>query len=155
MMDTKLKELLREVAFKCGISEGALIAGELAYLHKHRKAHPDGTFDRAGRFTLSERFTCCTQIRSPSIAFPHTELTHGRTDKPLATRFGVPQKMAQKIRETFEIVEAVSVSQLSRHLLTALAGEMRKKLAPFVPAKGAKNTIRLWLDVRLRRASNL
>lgn len=138
-MDTKLKELLREVALKCGISKDALIAGELAYLRKQRKAHPNGTFDRAARFTLSERYECCAQIRTPSRAFPHTELDHGRTDKHIGTRFGVPPKMVRKIREIFEAADLVSGTQLSENELLALAETISEKLAPAGGAKVAKS----------------
>lgn len=55
----------------------------------NRLAHPAGSFDSAGRFTLSKRYDCCTGIRSPSRAFPYSENKHGRSLCHVAHEFGL------------------------------------------------------------------
>ncbi len=42
-----------------------------------RRIHPQGEFDKAGRFYLDIRPNC--DIRSPSRGYPYPEMTHGRT----------------------------------------------------------------------------
>ena len=56
-----------------------------------RAEHPEGTFDKAGRFWLSEAelTDCCRAIRSPSRAHPWSQMVHGRTLKHLANLRGV------------------------------------------------------------------
>lgn len=50
---------------------------------KARTEHPDGTFDKAGRWYPSEeeRCECCASVRSPSRRFPYSYMTHCRTKK--------------------------------------------------------------------------
>lgn len=55
---------------------------------RERRRHPAGTFDKAGRFTLSERCECCT-VRRPSRRFPWSEMAHGRTATHVAHLYGV------------------------------------------------------------------
>lgn len=54
-----------------------------------RAINPPGTFDNAGRFYLSERGACCAGLRSPSRAYPYSQMVHGRTLKHIATMRGV------------------------------------------------------------------
>ena len=48
---------------------------------KCRSSHPDGEFDKAGRFYPSEQETCdcCAGIRSPSRAYPYSYMVHCRS----------------------------------------------------------------------------
>ncbi len=50
---------------------------------KNRNSDPVGSFDRQGRFYLGEEevCSCCSAIRTPSKAYPYSELTHARTKK--------------------------------------------------------------------------
>lgn len=58
----------------------ALLIASIAYQKlKARVTHPGGSFDTAGRFTLSRRLACCGGIRTPSRAFPYSEMNHARS----------------------------------------------------------------------------
>lgn len=58
---------------------------------RDRTAHPDGNFDKAGRWYPSEAETCdcCSTVRSPSRAHPFSYMVHCRTMKHVANLFGV------------------------------------------------------------------
>ena len=65
---------------------------------KNREIHPEGTFDKGGRFYLaeSEKHDCCRGIRSPSRAYPYSEMKHARTLKHVAQKFGVDEFECRK-----------------------------------------------------------
>ena len=48
---------------------------------KHRLEHPDGSFDRGGRWypSESEEQPCCAFIRAPTRGYPYSYLLHCRT----------------------------------------------------------------------------
>jgi len=46
---------------------------------KEREENPEGSFDKAGRFYLENKFDCCDYIRTPSRRWPYSEMIHGRT----------------------------------------------------------------------------
>jgi len=51
------------------------------YLRKNRILHPNGRFDRGGRWYPKdeEDQECCSHIRSPSRDFPYSLMTHCRS----------------------------------------------------------------------------
>lgn len=53
---------------------------------QERQEHPRGSFDRAGRFWLDddERQACCGRIRTPSRAWPYSEIKHARSAEHVA-----------------------------------------------------------------------
>lgn len=57
---------------------------------RDRASNPAGTFDRQGRFYLTQRYACCAGIRRPSAAYPYSEMTHGRTAEHVAHAHNVP-----------------------------------------------------------------
>ena len=65
---------------------------------KNREIHPEGTFDSGGRFYLaeSEKHDCYRGIRSPSRAYPYSEMKHARTLKHVAQKFGVDEFECRK-----------------------------------------------------------
>jgi hypothetical protein len=65
---------------------------------KNRKTHPEGTFDKGGRFYLaeSEKHDCCRGIRSPSRAYPYSEMKHARTLKHVAHKYNVLESECRK-----------------------------------------------------------
>ena len=60
-------------------------AQQLFQARQDRTAHPAGTFDKKGRFYLSERASCCNAIRTPSARWPYSEMLHGRTLRHIKT----------------------------------------------------------------------
>jgi hypothetical protein len=73
----------------CDPTLNAAVAEYLS--RKDRTAHPDGTFDRQGRWYPddSERCACCAGIRSPSAAYPFSLLLHCRSAEHIAKKYGV------------------------------------------------------------------
>lgn len=68
---------------------------------QNRNSHPDGTFDRAGRFYPAddERRPCCAGIRPPSRAYPYSEMTHCRSALHVARLFAVDRtEMMRAVR---------------------------------------------------------
>jgi len=61
---------------------------------KSRASHPEGTFDRHGRWypSESEECSCCRKIRVPSRRWPYSLLHHCRTRKHV-------EKVVQKLGE--------------------------------------------------------
>ena len=64
---------------------------------QNRTRHPDGSFDRAGRFYSSEKEGCCNSIRTPSRAYPLSEMRHCRSMKHVANLFDVDVADLRKI----------------------------------------------------------
>jgi hypothetical protein len=58
---------------------------------KNREAHPDGSFDKQGRWypSDSEKQACCSSIRTPSRSFPYSYMVHCRTTQHVAALHGV------------------------------------------------------------------
>lgn len=69
----------------------ALQAAELWRRRKSRAEHPDGSFDKAGRWYPShtESQDCCRYIRRPSRIFPYSFITHCRSKEHIANLLGV------------------------------------------------------------------
>ena len=59
-----------------------------------RASHPDGTFDKSGRWYPSDAETCpcCSDICSPSLSYPYSFMVHCRTIKHVAMLFDAPLK---------------------------------------------------------------
>ena len=59
----------------------ALHGAEIYIARRERKAHPEGTFDKAGRWypSTSEKCVCCFGLRQPSRRWPYSQMTHCRT----------------------------------------------------------------------------
>lgn len=74
------------------VAAAAVQIAAAAYLaRRDRQAHPQGRFDRRGRWFASaaERQSCCGAIRTPSAAYPYSEMTHCRTAEHVARLHGV------------------------------------------------------------------
>ena len=54
-----------------------------------RRAHPNGSFDRQGRWWPEEYHACCMDIRTPSKAWPYSAMLHCRTLVHVAEMRGV------------------------------------------------------------------
>ena len=74
-----------------------LIAKDEYLKRKRREAHPEGHFDKGGRFYSEEKCICCEGIRRPSRSFPYSEMTHCRTIKHVAYLFNVLPRDLKKI----------------------------------------------------------
>ena len=73
---------------------------------KNRVKHPEGTFDKAGRFYLEETYPCCF-VRSPSRAYPYSQMVHGRTAEHVAHVYGIsPEDVRRAARQLSKQVAA-------------------------------------------------
>jgi hypothetical protein len=81
---------------------------------QHRKTHPIGRFDNAGRFYLDPIFPCCAGLRTPSRAFPYPQMSHGRTIIHVATEFGYTPAVLRAART--RIVTERSALQLQAEM---------------------------------------
>lgn len=73
-------------------------AAEEYIRRRDRLTNPSGSFDRGGRFYLAddERCECCIGIRTPSRAYPYSEMVHARTAVHVASLFGVEPKAVRR-----------------------------------------------------------
>ena len=85
-----------------GYTDREIEAGTEAWQRRMRHSHPDGAFDTAGRFTLSERHPCCEAIRAPSRSYPYPEMVHGRSVPHVAAEFGVEAIRAARLCRAIE-----------------------------------------------------
>ena len=83
-----------EAAYKTRIAEALYEWKRL----QDRRQHPDGTFDKQGRWYPSDAETqdCCQHIRSPSARYPYSLMKHCRSVGHVAARFGVDIKDLRK-----------------------------------------------------------
>lgn len=65
---------------------------------RDRTTHPDGSFDRKSRWYPSddERRPCCDLVRSPSVAYPYSLMTHCRSVEHVARLFDVEASAIRK-----------------------------------------------------------
>ena len=75
---------------------------------RDRRADPEGTFDRGGRWHPAETLACCGAIRTPSRAWPYSYLLHCRTVAHVAAAQGYP---AATLRAAAKRVEAEQVQR--------------------------------------------
>jgi len=66
-------------ALECGYSEAEIAAGLEFQSRKSRKANPPGCFDQAGRFYADEETQAVRMCRTPSRAFPYSQMQAART----------------------------------------------------------------------------
>jgi len=66
---------------------------------QNREAHPDGHFDRGGRWYPSEaeRQVCCSSIRPPSRKWPYSLLKHCRSLCHVANLYGLEPDMVKRV----------------------------------------------------------
>lgn len=72
-------------------NERLIKAAEVYVSRKQRDTHPDGEFDKGGRWYPSreETCSCCSSIRSPSRAYQYSLMVHCRTCEHIANLYGV------------------------------------------------------------------
>jgi hypothetical protein len=66
--------------------DGRRTVQEVYEARQDRREHPDGEFDKAGRWYPSdlERCECCNSIRYPSRSWPYSLLVHCRSKRHVA-----------------------------------------------------------------------
>lgn len=72
-----------------GIPASVIRAGRMFYRRKNRLEHVPGDFDKAGRFYADEQTPSVRQARSPSKAWPYSQMNAARTAAHCASACGV------------------------------------------------------------------
>ena len=69
---------------------------------KARISHPDGEFDRGGRWYAdeTEEQDCCKSIRNPSRSYPYSMNLHCRSLEHVACLFGVDRSFLRKLAKS-------------------------------------------------------
>jgi hypothetical protein len=83
-------------------------AARMYFGRQERTEHPLGSFDKSGRWYPddSEHCACCTLIREPSRAYPHSLNKHCRLVEHVAALFGVnPTDVCRIVKETAASME--------------------------------------------------
>ncbi len=82
------------MAKELNLSVGVMKAAKEYIKRKDRMAHPDGKFDSGGRWyaSESEKQTCCQGLRTPSRAYPYSQMVHCRSLAHVAHLFNVDSK---------------------------------------------------------------
>lgn len=78
-MNNNIKNTLRLIASELAYSTCEIAAGIEFADRKARHSHPSGEWDSAGRFYCDERTAAVENCRSPSRAWPFSEMTAART----------------------------------------------------------------------------
>ena len=73
---------------------------------KYRIEHPQGTFDRAGRWypDVDEKCECCWSIRQPSGQFPYSLMVHCRSAEHIVRLYEVDQKEFKRLARLIDNV---------------------------------------------------
>ena len=93
------KQVAAEAAAEAERAAQALPLAVRAYHRRQaRQEHPEGTFDKAGRFypDADEQCPCCDHIRSPTRAYPMSLMVHCRTATHIANLYGVDVKVLRR-----------------------------------------------------------
>ncbi len=66
---------------------------------RDREEHPDGVFDKGGRWypSVSEECGCCDNIRRPSGGYPYSLMTHCRSLGHVCNLFSVNKRDVKQI----------------------------------------------------------
>jgi hypothetical protein len=95
------------------ITDPTILAAAGEYLAlRDRSKHPDGTFDKAGRFypSADEMQPCCAYIRTPSRAYPYSYMVHCRTAEHVAHRYNVSVQDVRRAARQIEQRTALAVA---------------------------------------------
>ena len=108
---------------------------------KNRKMNPAGEFDNGGRFHLGRKCDCCRSIRSPSRAYPYSEMLHGRSSVHVATIHGV-KDYASEVKSYAKLMEKYPSLAHSLDMAIVLASqtEARKAVASLDKKNPKKST---------------
>lgn len=122
----------------------ALDAARAYDARQNRVEHPDGEFDKAGRWYPSddERQDCCSYVRGPSRAWPYSYMKHCRSAAHVAALYGVserdlkralylldryPSHVAESALEVAAVAERTEGKELSTARVNTLAKRIEKE----------------------------
>lgn len=124
-----ISTLTEKVAKSQGYTASEMAAGKEFYARKNRFDNPPGDFDRAGRFTAAERTEAVMTARTPSRAWPYSEMAAARTAAHCAELFDVEALAVKRIAKVLELENALSAT-CSKHEFLAAHRAATKALKP-------------------------
>ncbi len=83
-----VREYLSQLAQDLAYTPAEITAGIVYADRAKRRSHPPGEWDTAKRFYAAERTMAVTSCRSPSRAWPHSQMLAARTAAHCAEVFG-------------------------------------------------------------------
>lgn len=96
---------------------------------QNREIHPEGTFDKAGRFYLSN---CPGWIREPSRAHPFSQMAHGRTLEYVVREADLDEDEVKELKKYVDrvskAVEGAIFSKLVESKRLVVLTEINKQL---------------------------
>ncbi len=109
--------LTKDDAIAAGYTPAEYEAATRYIRRKNKSERPDGYFDRAKRFWLSEDLPCC-RVRTPSRAHPFSELSHGRTMIHIANLEGANLKAVRRLVRLLEKAKGINCPAQLQTLLS-------------------------------------
>lgn len=90
VIEINLNKFSKEDMAELEAAHGTALSAAVEHVKRQvRDSHPEGTFDKQGRFHIDEGCSCCSSIRTPSRKFPYSHMTHGRSIEHCAVLMGV------------------------------------------------------------------
>ncbi|SDY88289.1 hypothetical protein [Citreimonas salinaria] len=112
---------IKKIARTQGYTKADLQAGLAFAKRKNRDSNPPGDFDSAGRFYAHERTRAVESVRSPSRAFPYSQMTAARTVRHCAEVFGAEELHVKRIAKAIETCsEAPATAKEAAEQLAAI-----------------------------------
>lgn len=108
----KTNDFIKEFALDQGYTEADFRAGLEFYKRKNRLSNPPGQFDSAKRFWASEETYVVCGARTPSRAYPFSQMTAARTAKHCAAVFDSEDLHVKRIAKA---IETLSENPASAH----------------------------------------
>ena len=128
-------DTIREAAAAAGVAENVIRAGVMFYNRKNRLTNPPGDFDKRGRFYADERTRAVRQCRSPSAAWPYSQMTAARTAQQCAQVCGVSEDDLLTVRRIARFIETqASFLKAHRDFEKAIQKCLREEEAAFAAA---------------------
>jgi hypothetical protein len=144
MLTQCITELTRAEIKRLGlaISDPAIFKAALDYnALKNRKVNPAGSFDNGRRFYLAHKYDCCKGIRSPSRAYPYSQMTHGSSSVHIANIHGV-EPLESEVKSYARLMEKYPTLAESHDIAIVLVSQAaaRKAMANLDMTQPRKST---------------
>ncbi|WP_152449666.1 hypothetical protein [Roseivivax sp. THAF197b] len=105
-----MEPTIKQISEERGYSAADISAGNMFYKRKNRLENPPGEFDKAGRFEAYERTASVTNARTPSRAYPYSELKAARTAKHCAELCAEKELHTKRICRAYEVAQDVEAA---------------------------------------------
>ena len=122
-------KVTRRIAISQGYNATEIEAGIEYFKRKNRLNNPLGNFDNAKRFYANERTDSVEKVRSPSRAYPYSEMKAARSAAHCAEVHNVKPIAVKRIEKSLALENSLP-RQLSQHERIAAGAKIKKILKP-------------------------